>query len=326
MTSQPRVVIAGASGFIGQRLLTEFTGLGYEVVRIGRNGPDASWGDQESINRVVDGAETLINLAGKSVNCRYTRANRDEILRSRLSSTAALSEAIQKAANPPSTWLNASTSTIYRYSMDRAMNEHDGEIGAGFSVDVARNWEKELFAAPLAQTRRVALRMSIVIGDGPATRMLLRLAQFGLGGPQYDGWSFRHNRYRGIGPSPSTEEDHERRSLGKQRFSWIHLDDVVGAIRHLIEHEEISGAVNLVAPAVSNNAELMRTIRRVTNRRVGLPAYRWMLEPAMWLLRTEPELVLKSRWVEPAVLTASGYEFAWPELEPALRSVVQSKN
>lgn len=326
MISHRRVVIAGASGFVGRRLVTEFTQLGDDVTRIGRDGPDTTWGNQEAVDQAIDGSGILINLAGKSVNCRYTRRNRDEILRSRVTSTAALSEAVEKAVEPPSVWLNASTSTIYRYSMDRPMNEHDGELGAGFSVDVARNWEREFFSAPLLQTRRVALRMSIVIGDGPATRMLLRLARFGLGGPQYDGWWFRHSRYRGIGPAPTDEGQHHRRSKGKQRFSWIHIDDVVGAIHHLIEHEEISGPVNLVAPSATNNADLMRKIRQVMNRRIGLPAYRWMLEPAVWLLRTEPELVLKSRWVEPAVLMANGYEFTWPELEPALRSAAFLKS
>lgn len=322
MTPPPRVVITGASGFVGQRLVEGFSERGFEVRCIGRHGPDASWNDQGAITRLIDGAAVVINLAGKSVNCRYTRRNRDEILRSRLSTTATLGRAIEQAEHPPAIWLNASTSTIYRYSMDRPMNEDRGELGAGFSVDVARNWEHEFFAAPLPHTRRVALRMSIVLGDGPATSMLLRLARLGLGGAQHDGWWFGHRRYRGIGPAPTTEAAHSRRSRGKQRFSWIHIDDVVGAIDHLIEHEEISGPVNLASPGVSNNAELMATMRRVVRRRIGLPAYRWMLEPAMWLLRTEPELVLKSRWVEPEVLRASGYQFVWPELEPALRSVV----
>lgn len=322
MTSSQRVVIAGASGFIGKRLVDEFTERGYEVRCIGRHGPDASWGDQGAIDQLIDGADIVINLAGKSVNCRYTRHNRNEVLRSRLSTTATLSGAIERAAHPPATWLNASTSTIYRYSMDRPMNEESGELGSGFSVDVARNWEQEFSAASLPHTRRVALRMSIVLGDGPATSMLLRLARLGLGGPQHDGWWFPHRRYRGIGPTPTTEAAHSRRSRGKQRFSWIHIDDVVGAIDHIIEHEDISGPVNLVSPGVSHNAELMVTMRRVVNRGVGLPAYRWMLETAMWLLRTEPELVLKSRWVEPGVLRSTGYRFLWPELEPALRAVV----
>ena len=271
MTSPQRVVISGASGFIGKRLVEEFAERGYEVRCIGRHGPDATWDDQGAINRLIDGADIVINLAGKSVNCRYTRRNRNEVLRSRLSTTATLSGAIEQSAHPPAIWLNASTSTIYRYSMDRPMNEESGELGAGFSVDVARNWEQEFYAAPLPHTRRVALRMSIVLGDGPATSMLLRLARLGLGGPQHDGWWFPHRRYRGIGPAPTTEAAHSHRSRGKQRFSWIHIDDVVGAINHLIEHKGISGPVNLVSPGVSDNAELMATMRRVVHRRIGLP-------------------------------------------------------
>ena len=202
------------------------------------------------------------------------------------------------------------------------MTENDGEIGAGFSVDVARNWEREFFATDASRTRRVALRMAIVLGDGPATNMLARLARIGLGGPQLDGWWFRHRRYRGIGPDATEESAPTRCSRGAQRFSWIHIDDVVGAIHYIIARPDISGPVNLASPHPSTNAGLMSAMRRAVGRRAGLPAFRWMLEPAMFVLRTEPELVLKSRWVLPGVLQDAGYTFTWPDLEPALRSIV----
>lgn len=322
MPSPQRAVIAGASGFIGRRVALEFEALGCAVSTIGRAGADATWDDRHAINRLVDGADLLVNLAGKSVNCRYTTRNRDEVLRSRVATTAALRDAVARAEVPPAVWLNASTATIYRYALDRPMTERDREIGAGFSVDVARNWEREFFAGELPRTRRVALRMAIVLGDGPATNMLAQLARIGLGGPQLDGWWPKHRRYRGIGPDPTEEAEDVRRSRGRQRFSWIHIDDVVGAIHHIIDHPELCGPVNLAAPHPSDNRSFMAEMRRAVGRGFGLPAFRWMLEPAMWVLRTEPELVLKSRWVLPGTLSESGYAFTWPELGPAMRSIV----
>lgn len=320
MTQTERAVVAGWSGFIGRAIVEELRSRGYEVQRVGRGGPDASWDDPASLARVVDGADLLVNLAGKSVNCRYTNANRDEILRSRVATTRALHEAVARAARPPRLWLNASTATIYRAALDRPQTESGGELGTGFSVDVARNWEREFFAGELPRTRRVALRMAIVLG-GPASEMLFRVARLGLGGTEYDGPWFPHRRYRGIGPEPSAAPAPWQRSRGRQRFSWIHLDDVLGAIAFIDAHEELEGAVNLAAPNPVDNRTLMASLRRTTGRRVGLPAMRWMLEPAMLLLRTEPELVMKSRWVLPERLSEAGYAFRWPELDAALDDV-----
>ncbi|WP_426320492.1 epimerase [Microbacterium sp. E-13] len=320
--SRPVAVVAGASGFVGYALVQAFREDGCEVRTIGRADADASWGDGRGIRDLVDGAAIVVNLAGKSVNCRYTDANRDEILRSRVRTTRELREAITAATTPPAVWMNASTATIYRYALDRPQTETAGELGTGFSVDVARTWEDEFFAGELGATRRVALRMAIVLGDGPATRTLVRLARIGLGGPQHDGWWFPHRRYRGIGPHPTGEARAPwHRSHGRQRFSWIHIDDVVGAVRFLRDHPAITGPVNLSAPHASDNSRLMAALRRTVGAPVGLPAWRFMLEPAMWALRTEPELVLKSRWVVPETLTTAGYEFAHRDLERALREV-----
>ncbi|MGP5046575.1 epimerase [Glutamicibacter ardleyensis] len=318
-----RAVIAGASGFIGERLRSEFSGHGYEITIIGRSGP-IRWDDQDAIDYAVNGAELLINLAGKNVGCRYNSKARNEILNSRVRTTQILHRAISTATQPPRLWLNASTATIYAHSMDRPNTESNGRIGTGFSVDVARNWEREFFREQLPGTRRVALRMAIVLGDGPATQKLLGLAKWAVGGPQIDGWWPGHTRYRGIGPDPTgRRRSGFYRTRGKQRFSWIHLDDVIGAIWHLIEHAEISGPVNLSSPQPVTNAELMADLRRVAGRSFGLPAYRWMLEPAMFVLRVEPEMLLKSRWVVPEVLEGSGYKFKWPELLPALADIAQ---
>jgi NAD dependent epimerase/dehydratase family enzyme len=321
--SRPVAVIAGGSGFVGRAIRAALEADGYELRLIGRDGPDARWADPAGVRRAVGGAALLVNLAGKSVNCRYTDANRDEILRSRVETTRQLREAVTDAAAPPPVWFNASTATIYRYAMDRPQTEADGQLGTGFSVDVARSWEEEFFAGDLPGTRRVALRMAIVLGDGPATHTLARLARLGLGGPQFDGPWFRHRRYRGIGKRPSgTGVAPWHRSRGRQRFSWIHIDDVVGAVRHLRDRTDVEGPVNLAAPEASDNRTLMATLRRAVGAPIGLPAWRFMLEPAMWALRTEPELVLKSRWAAPEVLSATGYRFAHPELEEALREVI----
>lgn len=318
----PIAVLAGGSGFVGGALRSALTREGWAIRELGRTGPDARWSDPASIRQAVEGAAMVINLAGKSVNCRYTRRNRDEIYRSRIETTRALREAIADAAAPPPLWLNASTATIYRHAIDRAQDERSGEIGEGFSVDVARDWEAELFAGELPRTRRVSLRMAIVLGDGPANDLLFRLARIGLGGPQFDGWWFAHRRYRGIGPHASGDgRARGHRTRGRQRFSWIHIDDVVGAVQFIRDHPEVHGPVNLAAPITTENRELMHTLRRVVGAPIGLPARRFMLEPAMWALRTEPELVLKSRWVAPGVLREAGFRFAHPELEGALRDV-----
>jgi len=273
----------------------------------------------------VDGAAVLVNLAGKSVDCRYTDRNRDEILSSRLDTTRALHRAVERASTPPRVWLNSSTATIYRHATDRPQTEAGGELGTGFSVDVARAWESAFFAGDLPTTRRVALRMAIVVGDGPATRMLLTLARVGLAGPQYDGWVPRHRRYRGIGPRPTGDAPPAYRSGGRQRFSWVHLDDVVAAVRFLIDRDDIDGAVNVAAPTPTDNRTLMRTLRGVVGAPIGIPSRRWMLELAMWALRTEPELLLKSRWVLPARLEAAGFTFRHTDLAEALAGVATAK-
>lgn len=323
--SQKRAVVAGASGFIGQRILTDLRARGYSVASVGRSGSDARWGDERAIADLVDGADLVINLAGKSVNARYTDKNRDEILRSRVDTTRQIHRAIAGSVAPPRVWLNASTATIYRYALDRPMTEASGELGSGFSVDVAREWEAALFAGELPSTRRVAMRMAIVLGDGPATSLLVSLARWRLGGPQFDGPWFPHRRYRGIGPRPSGDgRAPTHNSRGRQKFSWIHIDDVSAAMAFIADNDTIDGPVNLVAPHASDNRSLMALLRRSVGAKIGLPAFRWMLEPAMWLLRTEPELVLKSRWVAPERLLAAGFTFRWDDLGSAIDDVAKA--
>lgn len=330
-TGLGRVVIGGSSGFIGRHLVPKYRAEGREVVTISRSDADLTWDDEGGIAAAVDGAGLVIGLAGKSVGCRYTAKNREEIFTSRLSTTTALSDAIGAADNPPPLWINASTATIYRHADDRPMTESGGEIGEGFSVDVARAWERALFAADLPATRRVALRTAIVLGhdtseaatgSGAGSRNgalgpLINLARIGLGGAQYDGrWPTTPGRRR-VGTA------HAYATRGaRQRFSWIHLDDVAGIIDFLEAHPELDGPINAAAPNPSDNRGFMAAIRAATGMPVGLPVARWMLEIGAIAIRTETELVLKSRWVLPERLQAASYEFAYPELEPAVDDAV----
>ncbi|WP_345764690.1 epimerase [Diaminobutyricibacter sp. McL0608] len=315
-----RIVIAGASGFIGRYLANAFRADGAQVTLIGRSGPDASWGDTPAITDLLDGVDLLVNLAGKSVNCRYGPANRAEILRSRVDTTRELADAVAGCDHPPALWVNASTATIYRHAEDRPMTESTGELGSGFSVGVATAWEHEFFAADAPATRRVALRMAIVLGDGSALHPLIRLARFGLGGPQLDGRWFSTRARRAAGTF------HEFRARGgRQKFSWIHVRDVYGILRFLQATPDLDGVVNAASPHPTDNRTFMATLRRVLGIRAGLPAFRWMLEVGSAIIRTETELVLKSRWVVPERLTEAGYGFTYPDLEPALREIVGSR-
>lgn len=314
--STGRVVIGGSTGFMGSHLVSRLRAEGREVVTISRSGADIRWGDQVEIDRAVDGASLVIGLAGKSVNCRYTPENRAEIFRSRLDTTTSLSTAIARASAPPALWVNSSTATIYRHAEDRPMTESTGELGTGFSVEVAKAWEKALFAEELPATRRVALRSAIVLGHGGVLGPLKNLVRLGLGGPQYDGrWPATAARRR----AGTVHRFRARR--GSQRFSWVHIDDVIAAIRFLETRDDIDGVVNVASPNPSDNRTLMRTLRRIVGARFGLPAWRFMLEPAMWVIRTEPELVLKSRWVVPERLIAAGFRFSHPALLEALQDV-----
>lgn len=253
--------MAGASGFVGQALVSSYRSAGRQVDLVGRR-EATTWDDPEALTALIDGASAVVNLAGKSVNCRYVPANRAEILRSRVETTRALATAI-------------------------------------------------------ADTRRVALRTAIVLGDGSALRPLVALTKLGLGGPQCDGpWPVSRRRREA-----GTEHEPGSRG-GAQRFSWVHLDDVVRAHHWVEAHPEIDGAVNVSSPNPETNRELMAHLRDVLHRPIGLPAHRWMLELGTWALRTETELVLKSRWVLPERLEAAGFRFEHPSLRAALASIL----
>ncbi|WP_104108618.1 TIGR01777 family oxidoreductase [Arthrobacter sp. N199823] len=291
------VVIAGASGFIGVHFRAGFAAEGWQVRTVGRNASsaDAVWGDTAAITAALEGADVLINLAGKSVSCRYTPANKAEIVRSRTETTAELGRAIAACAAPPRDWFNASTGTIYRDARDRSQDEDDGELGSGFSVDVARGWEETLAAAEVPATRKIPLRMTIVMGPGGGVmRPFNNLARLGLGGRMGD---------------------------GGQKYSWIHVQDLFRAVLFLYERQEITGPVNIAAPEAVTNAELMACVRRANRAPFGVPTPAWLLKMGAVLIRTETELVLKSRWVRPGKLEDAGFTWQHPELEGALADI-----
>lgn len=313
-------MLAGASGFIGRRLAEAFRAEGATVATIGRRGADAGWGDTDRIRALLDGADLLVNLAGRSVDCRYTPANRAEIVRSRVATTGELARALAACAVPPPLWLNASTATIYRHADDRPRTEDGGDIGDGFSVDAATAWEAAFFEPDLPTVRRVALRMAIVLGDGSALLPLLGLTRVGFGGLQLDGrWPATRRRLQ-------AGTYHRFRSRGgRQRFSWVHLDDVVELVRFVRDTPGLAGPLNVSSPHPSDNRELMRLLRRRLRMPIGIPLFRWMLELGAVGIRTETELILKSRWVLPERLEQTGYTFRHPDLDEALGSVLDQR-
>jgi uncharacterized protein len=293
------MVIAGGTGFIGSFLAERFRALGNEVIIVARKKGDLAWTDHPALVQALNGAEVLINLAGRSVDCRYNDANKKEILDSRVQSTRLLGEAMLACRNPPTLWINTSTATIYRHAEDRPMTEEDGEIGEGFSVSVAKQWEQAFFHFHLPHTRQVALRMAIVLGrDGGVMKPLKRLTRFGLGGKQ---------------------------GKGNQMFSWIHIEDVFQIILFLMDRQEIDGVVNVSSPGPVRNHELMLSLRKSMKKRIGLPAPEWLLRIGAVFIRTETELVLKSRWVLPGRLLKAGYRFRYPSLAEALEDL-RTKN
>ncbi len=304
---QPHIVIAGGSGFLGRVLAAHFQKNGYKIIILTRlpktktgSIREIAW-DASSLGswaQAVDGAAAVINLAGRSVNCRYTAQNRRLILESRVHSTRVIGVAIARCKTPPPVWFNASTATIYKHNLGPAWTE-SGEIGGtpeakdAFSVEVAMAWERALNEAQTPHTRKVALRAALVLGTGGNSvfPVLQRLTRLGLGG---------------------------RMGSGRQFVSWIHETDFCQAVDWLITHRNFSGPVNLCAPNPVTNADMMKIFRKVCGMPIGLPAAEWMLEMGAFFLRTETELLIKSRRVAPARLTDSGFEFQFPDLNRAI--------
>jgi len=299
-----RIILAGGRGFLGDVLSRYFTGEGFEVIVLTRtvrtNSRDVSWDGRtiDSWATELEDAEAVINLAGRSVDCRYHARNRAEIMDSRVATTRVIGKAIANCCKSPRVWLNASTATIYKHTTDEAWTE-SGVTGAtpeandAFSIQVALAWERELLECHTPATRKAALRTAMVLGSGRNSvfPVLRRLVRFGLGG---------------------------KLGTGKQFVSWIHERDFCRAVHWILMKDALAGSVNLCAPNPLRNCEMMRTFREVLGVPFGLPASRWMLEIGAFFLQTETELILKSRRVVPARLIESGFKFEFPFFREAI--------
>jgi uncharacterized protein (TIGR01777 family) len=311
-----RVVIPGGTGQIGRILTRHFYERGDDVAVLSRDALVEPWQtvywnarDLDMWAGELEGADVLINLTGRSVDCRYTPRHRKEIKESRVLSTEILGEAVALCRRPPRIWMNASTATIYSHAFDREMDEIDGVLGGNepnlpdtwrFSLDVAKSWEQAFFDAQTPLTRKVALRSAITMShlDGNAFSVLLRLIRCNFGGAAGSGHQF---------------------------VSWIHEDDFIRAIDFLIEHDELNGPINLASPFPIPNQDFMRELREAWGSDFGIDSTEWMLEIGAFFLRTETELILKSRRVVPRKLLEAGFQFIYPQWPEAARALLVAK-
>ena len=314
-----RIVLPGGSGQVGRMLARVFQERGHHVTVLTRGPYTAPWltvhWDGKTLGpwvETLEGADVCIHLSGRSIDCRYTARNRRELHDSRIGPTHLLHEAFACLANPPRLWMNASTATIYRHSLDKAMDEATGEIGGNepisrhrhvpekwkWTVQLAKDWEEAFFSTATPRTRKIALRTSLVFSParGSVFAVLSHLVRAGLGGTQGN---------------------------GRQMVSWMHEADYARALEFLIEHEEIDGPVNLAAPYPLANREFMAALREAWEVPNGLPAPAPLLAFGMFFLRTEPELVLKSRYVVPGRLLDAGFQFEFPTWPEAAADLVR---
>ncbi len=279
------IVIAGASGFIGKHVQDFFKSESWQVLTIGRTNSDAVWSDQTSLVKILEGADAVVNLAGKSVNCRFTEANVRELIQSRISTTRAIGEALGKCERPPAVWINASGASIYREHVSQANTESSPTDGEGTMAEVARQWEHAFFTSVTPSTRKIALRISLVIGrDGGVLPIYLRLARLGLGGKQ---------------------------GSGRQMMSWIHIDDLVQLVASLVQSTSFSGVVNAAAPESLTNSDFMRTIRESVSMPIGFPAPTIAIRLGTFLIGASHELVLRGMWVQSEVAETLDFSYRY---------------
>lgn len=291
-----KVIIAGGTGFLGQEIKHHYESQGCEVYILTRKPShknDIYW-DGKTIGKwfeYLDGADILINLSGKSVDCRYTPENKKKILNSRIWSTQILQQAVNECSHPPKTWMNASTATIYADSRTHQNTEENGIIGSDFSMNVAKEWEETFFKISSPLTRKVALRISLVIGkSGGVYPVLVRLAKWGLGG---------------------------RAGNGTQKFAYIKIEELLNMLDFIEANEKLKGPVNCTSPEDLTNSDFMRLLRKENKIRYFLHQPEWMIKLGAKLIGTAPELILKSRYVYPEKLTQAGYTFKYPTYEQA---------
>jgi uncharacterized protein (TIGR01777 family) len=299
-----KIIIAAGTGFLGQVLVNHFKNKFEEIVILTRGTSKTvdgikyvNWNAKSfsGWEKELENTDVLVNLAGKSVDCRYTKKNKKEILLSRIESTKILNKAVLNCKNPPKHWLNSSTATIYRFSLDKEMNETEGETGNDFSMNVALSWEKAFFKTETPNTLKTALRTSIVLGkNGGALIPLKTLAKLGFGGKQ---------------------------GKGSQFVSWIHEEDFARAIGFIIE-KEMTGKVNVVSPKPIRNTDFMSKLRKAVGTPFGIPLNKTLLEIGSFFIRTETELVLKSRNVIPKRLLENGFTFKFENIDNAFKNLL----
>jgi len=306
MMKYKKVVLAGGNGYLGHVLAKHFSSITDEIVILSRKAQPAQgniktmvWdgkttGDWTS---ALKNADLLVNLCGKNVNCRYTEKNKKEIFDSRLIPTGLLGKAIEGIKDQPKLWINITSATIYRHAEDHYQDEFTGEIGEGFSIEVCKAWENSFFETNTPNTRKIALRMGIVMGktDGAFPR-LLNLVKAGMGGKQGN---------------------------GQQYVSWVHEQDVALSIEWLLQQDKIAGIINCTAPEPVKNDVLMSAIRKTYGINFGLPTPAWLLAVGAKIIGTETELILKSRWVKPTILLNSGFAFKYPTIELAVEDILK---
>lgn len=311
-----KIVIPGGTGQVGTVLARAFVADGHDVVVLGRSPEKVEWRTEKWDGKTlgpwaaeIDGADVVINLAGRSVNCRYNDENRRQMMDSRVDSTRVVGEAIAATTTPPKVWLQASTATIYTHRFDAANDDVAGIIGGreadapdtwNFSIDVATAWERAANEASTPKTRKVLLRSAMTMSPdrGGIFDVMLGLVRKGLGGTA---------------------------ASGKQYISWIHDRDFIRSVYWLIEHEELSGPINIASPNPLPNREFMQIFRKVAGVSIGLPAMEWQLAIGAFFMRTETELILKSRRVVPKLLTDSGFKFDFPDWADACRDLYERR-
>ncbi len=293
------IVIAGASGFVGKNLSSHFVEAGWKVLTVGRTKADATWNDQPSLIRALEGTDAVVNLAGKSVNCRFTASNVAELIRSRVETTTALGDAIALCSTPPKVWINASGASIYREQVSQANTEERPTDGEGTMAEVARQWERALYDAPTPNTRRVALRITLVLGsDGGVFPIFKTLVRFGQGG---------------------------RQGSGQQMMSWIHVEDLIRLIHFILQTTHVKGPVNAAAPNAMSNSEFMRVFRECAGVRLGIPAPEALIRVGTTLIGADSELVLRGMFVASRKLKEERFSFAFPSLDAALKNLYTAK-
>ena len=297
------ILIAGGTGFIGQTLETYFTSKGYSVNLLSRNPKRANeiYWDAKTMEDTwvsyLENLDVLINLTGKTINCRFTDANKKAIKESRVVSTQLLGQAIDACENPPKIWMNSSTTSIYKEAFTEERTEDSTEFGTDFESEVATVWEKAFYKTENPKTRKIILRTSLVLGNNEGAFVpLKKLTQFGLGGKQ---------------------------GSGKQKVSWIHQTDFARAVDFLIHKESAKGAFNFCVPKPTDNATMMADFRKALGVPIGIPSPKFILEIGALFMQTEPELILNSRNVVPKKLLESGFTFHFPTITSAIKNLIE---